>query len=256
MAIEYTEFEGTFRRHIDLKTWDNQTAVGWLEDDAHHFGITLSHNGSVITDIRAAAPRHPWTACPEAVRPLQELIGKPLFGRCPDIGSFIDMRLQCTHLFDLAGLLIAHAHHRRDHRRYQATLFRLDSVLADAPASWVRAVLSCDGAEVLQWDVCKGAIMRPESAAGRTIDRGFREWTETMDEAEAEHAWVMRRAVFVAQGRTIRLTRPEIADDMPMGAVCHNYQPALRKTSIYIVDSTRRYDTGPERMLSLVGTKP
>lgn len=256
MAIEFIEFAGTYRRQIDLKTWNGRTVVGWLEDDYHHFGITLCHNGSAITDVRVAEPRHPWTACPGAAEPLRNLVGKPLFGRCSDIGEFIDMRLQCTHLFDLAGLLVAHAFHRRDHHRYHATVRRLDEVEPDGEAGWLRAALSRDGVEVMQWDVDDNVIMRPECAAGRSIDRGFREWVETLDTANAEYAFVTRRAVFVSNGRKIVLTEPHVADEMPMLAVCHNYQPQHRKDSMRVMDSIRRFDTSPEDMLSLVGTKP
>lgn len=256
MSIQHIPFEGTYRRQIDLKTWDPHTAVGWLEDDFHHFGITLNHDGSRITDVRVAEPRHPWSACPGAAQPLLELKGKPLFGRCSDIGEIVDMRQQCTHLFDLAGLLIAHIHHRRDHRRYEAAICRLDSLVPDAPADWRRASLACDGVHVLEWDVRGDDIMRPESAAGHTIARGFREWTETMNELEAEYASVMRRAVFVCQGRTVALDDATSAQNMPLPAVCHNYQPEQRKSSVYILNSVRKFNRSTEGMLALVDTRP
>jgi hypothetical protein len=256
MALKFVEFVGTYRRQIDLKAWDERTVVGWLEDDFHHFGVTMSHDGKVVTDVRVAEPRHPWTACPGAAEPLRALIGTPLFGRCSDIGQFIDMRRQCTHLFDLAGLAIAHACHRREHRRYHATVCRLDALEPGAPADWLHAPLYCDGTEILAWDLHQGEIMRPAIAAGRTIDKGFREWIETLDEAEAEHAFVMRRAVFVAQGRAVEETERHTADEMGMQAVCHTYQPENRMHAVRIIESIHHFDDEPASMLSRVHTKP
>lgn len=250
------DFAGVYRRLVDLKTWDETTVVGWLEDDFHHFGMTLVHDGARVTDLRVAEPRHPWSACPGATKPLQDLKGAPLFGRCSQIGEHVDMRLQCTHLFDLASLLIAHAFHRRDHHRYHAQVYRLDTVKPQAPHNWLRATLHRDELQILEWDVDGRIIQAPATAAGRSIDHGFREWTEAMDEAQAEHAWVMRRAVFVSLGSMIVMDQPYIADDMPMGAVCHNYQPEQRMSSVYQLHSIRRFDAGPEGMLSQVNTKP
>ncbi|MDY0012578.1 MAG: DUF2889 domain-containing protein [Rhodocyclaceae bacterium] len=258
MTIHFTDFEGTYRRLIDLKAWDPRTVVGWLEDDYHHFGITLVHDGARITDLRVAEPRYPWTACPGAAEPLKSLIGKPLFGRCADVGQYIDMRLQCTHLFDLAGLLAAHAYHQRDHHRYHAVVSRVDTVEPAAPKGWVRGSLSRDGATSLAWDVelDSGAILQPAEAAGKSIDRGFREWIEGMDEARAEQAFVLRRAIFVSRGRKITLTEPHVANDMGMPPVCHNHQPGQRMASVRILESIRRFNAGPAGMLALVDTKP
>ncbi|MDY0012577.1 MAG: DUF2889 domain-containing protein [Rhodocyclaceae bacterium] len=250
------DFTGVYRRLIDLKAWDDSTVVGWLEDDFHHFGMTLVHDGVRITDLRVAEPRHPWSACPGAMKPIQDLKGVPLFGRCSEVGQHVDMRQQCTHLFDLAGLLIAHAFHRRDHHRYHAQVYRLDSVQPQAPRNWLRATLHRDDIQEMEWDVDGRTIQAPPAAAGRSIDHGFREWTETMDEGQAEYAWVMRRAVFVSLGSMIVMDKPYIADDMPMGTVCHNYQPEQRKSSVYLLNSIRRFDAGPEGMLSHVHTKP
>lgn len=257
MAIRFdVEFEGTYRRLIDLNTWDGQTVVGWLEDDYHHFGMTLIHDGAVVTDLRVALLRYPWSACPGAGEPLRALVGKPLFGRCADIGKLLDMREQCTHLFDLAGLMVAHAFRRGDHRRYHATLDRLDAIAPHAPAGWLQAALRCNGRQVMAWDVNHRTIVRPEGAAARSIDHGFRRWTDTMDDTEAEYAWVLRRAVFVGLGRRIMMTEPLLADEMPLPSVCHNYQPQQRVRSLRILENNRRFNSGPDGMLSLVGTKP
>lgn len=256
MQLKPQPFRGVYRRLIDLQHWDDHTVVGWLEDDFHHFGMTLVHNGTVVTDVRIAEPRHPWTACPSAIQPLMALKGVPLFGRCSEIGTHLDMNMQCTHLGDLAALLMAHAYHQRTRHRYHAQVARLDDVESAAPAHWLRGSLQRDDLPVLQWDVNGPKIIRPEPAAGHSIQKGFREWTETLGEMEAEHAWVLRRAVFVSLGYLVVLDQPYLADEMPLGAVCHNYQPEQRTTSRYLPDSRHKFDQGPQNMLAWAHTRP
>lgn len=115
-------FEGIFRRQIDLRSWDARTVVAWLEDECHHFGLTLTHDGERVTAVRVATPRDPWTSCAAVGEPLQALVGQPLVARCTDLGALVDMRRQCTHVFDLAGLALALAYARRQHRRYHGTV--------------------------------------------------------------------------------------------------------------------------------------
>lgn len=253
---ETVEFQGVFYRLIDLRAWNDTTVVGWLEDDRHHFGMTLCHDGSVITDVRAAAYRHPWNTCPAAAESIRVLVGQPLFGRCSDIGRLVDMRRQCTHLFDLAGLLAVHAYHRRCHRRYRGSVCRIDGVPTSAPGGRLHATLERDGADVLWWDVEDGLIVQPDACAGRSVDRGFREWTEAMGEDAAEDAFVLRRVVFVSKARTFRNTIVRLADETDIPAVCHSYQPGSREIAIRMKDYVRDPHAGEEGMLSLVETQP
>lgn len=247
-------FEGIFRRAIDLKAWDEGTVVGWVEDDFHHFGATLVHDGSKVVDIRAAAVRYPWTTCPAAMEPLRALIGQPLVERCADIARQIDMRAQCTHLCDLLGLLSAHAFHRRSHHRYHAAV---QAIAGDpARAGWLSAQLEYDGQPVLAWELHQGMIMAPAALAGRFIERGFREWSETLAEIEAEHASVLRRAVFVSRVKTFKVRATKIEAEVP--AVCFSYQPEQRRFAgrdeVHTV--LRRFDAGPEGMIARVASKP
>ncbi len=131
-----TGLAGRYRRLIDLRRQDDRTAVGWMEDDFHHFGVTVVHDGGVVVDVRAMAVRYPWTTCPGATEPLKALVGKPLVSRSSDIGGLIDMRVQCTHLFDLAGLVLAHAARGGDHRRYEVTV--LDRAVTRLGADGIR----------------------------------------------------------------------------------------------------------------------
>lgn len=249
-------FEGVYRRQIDLTRHDERTVVGWLEDESHHFGITLVHDGHHIREVHAAAPRYPWTTCPGAAEPLQALVGKPLMGRCAALGSLIDMRLQCTHVFDLASLAIAHAYAGREHRHYHGAVEPLRATEPAAPAGRLRATLQCDGRQVLCWDLDGDSIVAPPPYAGHTIYHGFRQWTDTLGTEEAEHALVLRRVVFVSNGRRIRIEHLGSAAELGQGPVCHSFQPAQREQAIPMPDSRRRFDTTPEAMLALVHKRP
>lgn len=249
-------FEGIFRRQIDLKAWDERTVVGWLEDESHHFGITLIHDGTRVRDLRVATPRHPWSTCADAGTPLRALIGQPLVHRCSAIGTLLDMQLQCTHLFDLTGLALAHAHARRHHRRYHGIVQPLADLIPDAPAAALRATLLRDGSEVLAWNLVDDTITAPAPYTGRSIFHGFREWSDTLEVDAAEKALVLRRVAFVAGGRRIDLKRARVAADMDPGPVCHTFQPEFRGISVRIRDAQLRFDDCPESMLRKATDKP
>lgn len=248
--------EGTYRRQIDLRAWDGRTVVGWLEDESHHFGLTLEHDGVRIVDVRIAAVRIPWTTCAGAGEPLRGLVGQPLMERCAAIGTLIAMDRQCTHLFDLAGLAMAHAHAGRQHRRYHGTVRPLADLLPGAPADWQRATLRRDGQPVLCWDLHDNRIMGPPPFAGRSILHGFRPWSEGLATEDAEAALVLRRVAYVAQGRRISIEHARVADDMGQAPVCHSFQPEFRQVAFRVGDTQRRFDENPDGMLTRIASQP
>jgi hypothetical protein len=255
MTVARFPFFGCFRRAIDLKRWDHETFVGWLEDDFHHFGLTLVAGDGVVRDLRVAALRYPWGTCGQAGEPLRSLIGQSLVARASDVGRLVDMRRQCTHLFDLAGLLLAHAYHQRDHRSFRATVTRMPGDEGEGEPR-LRATLFEDRDIVMWWDLDGHTIVAPELCAGRSVDRGFREWTEAMTIDEAEQAFVLRRAFFVGTGRMVVIRGGMTAADVGYPPVCHTYQPGVREHALRRHDSIRRFDTEPEALLSSVDTKP
>ena len=243
---------GRLRRLIELHA-DADVVIGWLEDDFHHFGVTLRHGNGRIVDVSAVAIRAPWTTCAGASIPLQALVGQPLIGRASDIGRLIDMRLQCTHIFDLAGLAIAHAWHGRGVRRYEAIVpDRAAAQENENPrkTAVVEAMLTCDGALVQAWRIDEDHIVGPANLAGRPLDRGFRAWTEALPVDEAEYAFVLRRAIFVSGGRGVDLDALGKADETGLPFVCHSLQPAQRLHALRNRGNTRDYAASSEGMLA------
>src|SRR6185369_986263 len=70
--------EGAYRRRIRLVTTGLGEVEGGLEDDFHHFEVTIRCDDEQVTDVEGRARRWPWTTCPDAAVPLRQLEGMPL----------------------------------------------------------------------------------------------------------------------------------------------------------------------------------
>lgn len=240
-------------RAIDLRAVEGGV-VAWLEDDFHHFGIKLGHDGATVTSVEGIAARFPRDTCPGAVGILQELVGMPLSESATALGQYTDMRWHCTHLYDLLGLAIAHAAAGREHRRYHAVVPDRDipvHVDFDSPIGGSTApVLYRDGEEVMAWQVEGNHIVGPERYAGISMGRGFRQWTEGLEVEEAEAAHVLRRATLIALGRLIDMQALPDEGVPANSGVCHSFQPEVAKRSSRVIASTRDYSDHPDDLLS------
>jgi hypothetical protein len=260
MSDEYPRTGGHSRRLIDLKCWDDNHVVGWLEDDFHHFGVTVEHAEGVISDIRGAAPRHPFSTCPGAAQVLRELIGVPLFKRSSDIGVFSEMRQHCTHMFDLTGLAIAQAAGNRPHYRYEA-------LVSDRPiVQWREnhrrlhgagtAELFLNGERILNWTIDRQFITGPEEWAGQSLETGFRARTEAMDIEAAEHSTILRRAVLISGGRSLDPDLYPTAVDRGLEGLCYAFQKVRRNDGVRMFGSTKNYEKSDNGMLGHVNEMP
>jgi hypothetical protein len=249
---------GRFRRMIALRHDSPARVCGWLEDHFHHFGATIEHDGLRVNDVRMAAPRYPWTTCPGAGVPLKALIGKPLITRASNLGGQIDMRLQCTHVFDLVALLLVQAATQRPDRTYEVIVpdreVTLNPNARSAAETFIygpgTVALYQDGRLAMQWQIDDRSITGPAPYSGQSVGAGFRQWTESMPEEEAEHATVARRALLVAGGRHQDLDQFGSAADQHMPAACHSFQPEQRNIGLRVTGSDRNYEDGSETMLS------
>lgn len=252
MSTETPGQRGCARRAIDLRT-SGDTVIAWLEDDFHHFGIELRHDGDKVLSVQGHAERFPRDTCPGAVGVLQELVGMPLDLRSTALGAHTNMRQHCTHLYDLLGLAIAHAASGRTHRRYDAMVpDRETSTHVDEYGHMggrSEPVLYRDGVEVMRWRLQGELVQGPERYAGVSLGRGFRAWTESLDVEEAEAAHVLRRATLIALGRLIDLQAlPADALKWTEG-VCHSFQPETFARSTRTPDSIREFTDNPRGLL-------
>ena len=172
----------------------------------------------------------------------------------------VPMRQQCTHMFDLAGLVMAQLASGRRHRRYEAIVEDREIV------GWEQghrrllgpgtARLLCDGREVLFWEIDRRAITGPGEWAGQPLVEGFRERTEAMDVEAAEHATVLRRAVMVASGRSLDPDLYPTARDRGQSGVCYTFLEENRDSGKRVFGNTLNYEASDAGMLARLAERP
>lgn len=238
--------QGVYRRRIDLRRTGVGRVVGELEDDFHHFAIAVDHDTDAVTAVSAEGIRHPWDVCAEADRPIQAIVGVRLRDEATVLGA-LDARANCTHLFDLAGLTVAHAARTVDERRFEAEVTDPDDGGARRARLWI------DDTAVLDWQLHKREVIGPDRWTGIPLWRGFMKWAlDRLDPPTAEAAIVLRRAIDISRGRMQDLdeyrTNAELAD--VMNGVCHAYTPTNRVRGIRVRGSARDFTDRPELLLA------
>ena len=238
---------GSYVRRIILGAPDTATVVAALEDDFHRFALTLHHDGARVTGCTGEAIRYPWSECPGALTVLSELKDVPLARRGTSISAHVDSHANCTHLFDLAGLAVAHAAAGRTRREYLAVVPDRD------PEGRTHARLSCDGTEMLAWEVAGLQVQSPSPYSGVQLRGGFLKWAaEHLADEEAEWATVLRRACEISWGRQAPLDGLERAVEVGdfMIGVCHTFTAGRAEVALRIKGSVRDFSGRPEALLA------
>lgn len=211
-----------------------------VEDDFHHFRLTVRHAEGLVTETVSEAFRFPYSLCPDAGGRLQELAGFALTPRAADVFRHTDPRLQCTHQFDLAALAIAAAA-RGSGRAYSV-------VVPDLVDGRTRAALWSGGRELLSWLVEDYAVIEPAPYAGLGLGQGFTDWvTRNLDVDDAEAALVLRRGVFVSRGRRM-LDELDSQKHAPDRGGCWVRQPGRAENASRNVRSWRDFSTDPNML--------
>jgi hypothetical protein len=168
------------------------------------------------------------------------------------------MRQQCTHIFDLTGLLMAHIcgqPRREPRRRYLASMpdrerrYDQPGLAGFGPSV---ASLRQDGELVMQWEVDGDTITGPAPWGSRTQNRGFRAWTESLPKEQAEHATILRRAILVLCGRLIDLDAFDYFGQQVDDTRCYSSQPERRNLARRCQGATRDYSDQPDNLLANV----
>jgi hypothetical protein len=236
--------EGSFHRCIRLERAPGAVR-GELQDDFHHFAVTLRHDAGRVTEAAGEAHRFPWTTCPGAVDPLRSLSGMPLTRSLLAIARYTDPRAQCTHLFDVASLAVTLAARPRDSLFYEIQV-------PDRRGGATTATLLRDGEPLLCWRIEGAEVVEPAPFAGRRLHGGgFADWAESaLDPEGAEAALVLRRAVVIAMGRGYDMDRVPEAKSFASatGIGCYTFHPARVGEARRIVGSTRDWSDAPEKL--------
>jgi hypothetical protein len=241
--------DGSYRRRIIVRGVADGVAAGELEDDFHHFRVTLRHDGTVVHHIEGTGIRGPWSTCMDAGTPLREVEGTRLSTH-PSVLGAIDARRNCTHMFDLAGLVITQAARSgADDRRYDIQIFDLDE--GDDRRS---AILWRDGVEELAWELHEGEISAPAEWVGAPLRSKFIPWACDRfagDDDSAEAAIVLRRALDISRGRAMDLDGMETAAPLlaMMEGICHSMTAANAPVAIRQKGSARDFTDEPALLL-------
>jgi hypothetical protein len=234
-----------YRRRVRIVAVEPGVVVSDLQDDFHHFVITLRHDGKKIESVEAESERWPWSTCPDAAAPLRKLAGMPLERRFTAAGRWTDPKQNCTHQFDAACHAITHAAWGRSERVYDLEVPRRDPVTG---SSYCR--LWVDGEPSLAWHVTWEGIVDARAPFDHAPWKGgFMRWADaTLPEDDAERAITLRRACDIGMGRGMDLDAIAVARDLPrtMAGVCHTMQSGVVEVAFRHVGSIRDFARAPE----------
>lgn len=245
---------GSYRRRIRLVARTPDTVEAGIEDDFHHFRITLRHDGAHVRALAAVqAIRIPWTTCGDAGAQLQMLEGMPLERSCLAVGRWTSPHQQCTHMFDLAGLAAAHAYRRviessAHSRQYDAEVpYGFDRGERKDVQLWR------DGTSILTWTLEGDRVVAPSPFSDVPFTGGFFRWAATsLPPDDAEGAIVLRRACTIGMGRGMDQDAWSTAADVSAGptGVCYSQQPERRGVALRVRGNIRDFDPDPDALLS------
>lgn len=222
--------EPALHRVIRITGRPGETRVA-LEDDFHHFRVTIQHDGAQVTGVSSTSPRTPYSLCPAAGARLAELVGMALTTDLPSVIRHTDARLQCTHQYDLAAIGITAAARGTAARRYDITI-------PDAADGHTLAQLQRDGETMLEWGVAEYTITSPPPYAGLGLGAGFTDWVDrTLSADEAEAALILRRGVFISRGRGMAAFLDAQPRALPQGG-CWVKQPGNAELARREIGST------------------
>jgi hypothetical protein len=237
-----------YRRRIRIATIEPGVVVSALEDDFHHFEVTLRHADGAVVSCEAVSYRWPWTTCPDAAAPLRMLAGMPLSQRFTAAGRWTDPKQNCTHQFDTACYAITHAAWNRTARVYD-----VEVPARDMTTGATRARLWVDGELRLAWSLTWDGIANAQPPFDAAPWKGgFMRWADgTLPEDDAERAITLRRACDIGMGRAMDLDAVPVATELPpmMSGVCHTMQPGIVEVAFRHVGSIRDFAAHPERLL-------
>jgi Protein of unknown function (DUF2889) len=236
-----------YRRRIVISTVEPGVIRSDLEDDFHHFVITMHHDGEHVASVAAESHRWPWSTCPGAAEPLRALAGMRLAPRFTAAGAWSDPKQNCTHQFDAACYAITHAAAGRDRRVYD-----IEVPMRDLTTGATRARLWVDGALDLVWEITwEGLTDARPPFTEAPWKGGFMRWADTtLAPDAAERAITLRRGCDIGMGRSMDLDAVPVASELPplMAGVCHTMQPGIVETARRNVGSIRDFSAHPERL--------
>jgi hypothetical protein len=233
-AAEAGAFTG-YRRRIRITPRPDFCAVE-MEDDCHHFGVTIGHDHTLITSIQTSSPRYPWTTCPAAGEHLISRMRGVALAAAADVD---DQRQHCTHVYDLFVLAAHHAHDKQP--------MQYDIRVTDPVDGMMLAELDRNGETILRWRV--GDPSQRDRIPGGDF-KALSAWSKTPPSELQEAARMLRRGVLVSGGRHFDLAAGTLASAFNPQAVCYTFQPQRAVNAIRMSNSLRDFSVNPDSLLS------
>ena len=250
-AYERAPGTGVYRRRIHVRATRDYSGTGELEDDFHHFRVDMGHDGSAVTEIVGSGIRSPWTMCLSAGDPLQMVIGTALATGPATLGA-LDAKANCTHMFDLAGLLVNQAARGVGERVYDMEVDDPDPGPGPG-AGDQHCRLWRDGELLYDWHICGATVLGPPEWIDAPLWQGFIGWAgANLDDDAAEAAVALRRVIAISRGRFGDLDEMETAQPLMdrLSGICHAFQPAHAPLAIRHRGSARDFTDHPELLLA------
>jgi hypothetical protein len=245
---------GSYRRRIRLVATSPSVVEAGMEDDLHYFTVHLEHDGERVRHVTAEAVRQPWSTCHEAAEPLAAIDGMALAPSCLAVGARADATHHCTHMFDLAGLAVAHAWRvaAGGAARRQYDTSRPYEPLEQSARRPRDITLLRDGDPVLTYTVAGLKVVGPEPFASADARGGFFRWAEAeLAPDDAEAAIVLTRASLIGLSRGLDLDRYATIADMPgVAPVCWTQQAERAPVAFRVRGMIRDHDPAPDAMLA------
>lgn len=220
-----------FRRRFIITPAANRVSSE-VEDDYHCMGVTLHHDGQVVTKVESAMQRAPWTTCPGAIAMLEQTFTGVLLNGFAARGQ---KKANCTHLHDLAVLAATHA--------LDGGSLVYDILVSDPIDGQRQAELRRNGMRLLGWTQAGDRIIAPEELAGIAFD-GMRPWIKSLDSEHQEAARLLHWGTTLAHGRTIAWERQSDSSRLPLGN-CYTFQPE-RSAAARRIGVVRDFSQGPQ----------
>lgn len=227
-----TKHSGAYRRAVVIKV-DDGRAYAEMEDDIHHFAVTLEHDGARITKGEPHSIRTPWTTCPGAGAAIVALKGRAL---TTPLRFALDAErvAHCTHMLDLANLAIAHALTPGFRRLYRIEVDYEENYDA-------RAWLDRDGERLFTWRIEKGAVIDETQTAMTPEERIAHAVSTGADEAEIEALVVMRRGMRISGARLIDLDAFATVAELGQPPTCFTLLEGVRDKALRVKGSVRDF---------------
>jgi hypothetical protein len=235
---------GATRRRVHL--WVEPGRVrGLLSDIFHEMECKIEHDGHKVTSITGKMIRIPNTMCPSAPTVLPELLGMQVGVSAKTFYANGAIKRHCTHLFDLAFMVIAAVCNEEGEYIYEA-------IVPDSPDKRVPIdiVGLRDGVREVVWqiDSASESIMAPEEFAGKPVCKGFSGWAfDAFDDEQLMLPLLISRTCLLARGRAYIIDAypgEPIAMISNIRGNCYAYSPERIDNARFVSGSVRDFTLG------------